>query len=99
MQAEFQDDRLRRLMIRSWRRGTRETDLILGGFANAALSAMGAAQLDAYEGLLAEDDQDIIEWVTGRALPPEGHALLIDEICFHHGITRLREAAEPTADP
>lgn len=99
MEADSQEFRLRRLAIRSWRRGTRETDLILGGFADAILPAMDVGRLDAYEALLAEDDQDIIEWITGRASPPERHAPMVDEICVHHGVSRSRETAKRPSDP
>ena len=46
--------RLKRIVMRSWRRGTREMDLILGPFAEAELVAMDAESLDAYERLLLE---------------------------------------------
>ena len=39
--------RLKRIVMRSWRRGTREMDLILGPFAEAELAAMDAESLDA----------------------------------------------------
>jgi succinate dehydrogenase flavin-adding protein (antitoxin of CptAB toxin-antitoxin module) len=37
------DVRLRRLMFRSWHRGTQESDLILGSFAEAYLPAFESA--------------------------------------------------------
>ena len=43
------DTRLRRLKIRSWRRGTKEMDLILGPFADAELGGLSVAELDALE--------------------------------------------------
>lgn len=62
----------RRLRYRSWHRGTREVDLILGRFADAHLDAMTEEQLDRYAALLTRPDPDIYEWVTGRApVPPE----------------------------
>jgi antitoxin CptB len=64
--------RRKRLLFRSWHRGTREADLILGRFADAHLIAFAEAQLDRYEGLLDCADADIFDWVSGRAaLPPE----------------------------
>ena len=72
--------RLRRLRLRAWRRGTREMDLILGPFADARLAAMGAAELDAFEALLDEYDQDLRAWVIGQAPSPTPHALLAAEI-------------------
>ena len=64
--------RRKRLLFRSWHRGTRESDLILGRFADAHLAGFAEAQLDRYEALLESPDADIFDWVSGRtALPPE----------------------------
>src|SRR6516162_7294667 len=58
------DIRRKRLSFRSWHRGTRESDLILGRFADAHLAR--------YEALLECSDADLFDWITGRAaLPPE----------------------------
>jgi antitoxin CptB len=64
--------RRKRLLFRSWHRGTREADLILGRFADEHLAGFDEAQLDRYEALLDCADPDIFDWVSGRAvLPPE----------------------------
>ncbi len=62
--------RRKRLMFRSWHRGTRESDLILGRFAEAHLAGFDRAQLDRYEALLECADADLFDWVTGQASPP-----------------------------
>jgi antitoxin CptB len=67
------DNRRKRLLYRSWHRGTRESDLILGRFAEAHLAAFDDAQLDRYEALLACDDADLYDWVSGRACLPAIH--------------------------
>ncbi|HWD56643.1 MAG TPA: succinate dehydrogenase assembly factor 2 [Stellaceae bacterium] len=67
------DPRRKRLLFRSWHRGTREADLILGSFADEHLAAFDAAQLDCYEALLAMPDPDIFDWLMGRAAPPPEH--------------------------
>ena len=51
--VETSEARLKRLTMRSWRRGMREMDLVLGPFADAELAGLPAATLDAYETLLA----------------------------------------------
>ena len=61
----------KRLRFRSWHRGTREMDLILGRFADAHLAAMTQAQLDRYAALLENSDPDIYDWLTDRAAPPK----------------------------
>ena len=65
--------RRKRLLFRSWHRGTRESDLILGRFADAHLAAFDGAQLSRYEALLDCPDADIFDWVSGRAVPPPEH--------------------------
>ena len=65
--------RRKRLLFRSWHRGTRESDLILGRFADAHLAGFDEAQLDRYEAFLDCADADIFDWVAGRAEPPPEH--------------------------
>ena len=63
--------------MRSWRRGTKEMDLVLGPYADAQLSAMTEAELDAYDSLLEEADQDLMAWMLGQKAPPAAHDGLI----------------------
>jgi len=65
------EKRLKRLAIRSWRRGTKEMDLILGRFWDAHGQTLDADTLDLYEAMLEENDQDLYVWVSGRATPPD----------------------------
>ncbi len=78
--SEAPEARLKRLAMRSWRRGTKEMDLILGPFAEAHLSAMPQDRLALYDALLAENDQDLYPWMTGAAAAPERFAPLVAEI-------------------
>jgi antitoxin CptB len=71
------DIRLKRLIYRSWHRGCKETDLILGRFANNGLPNLPPAMLDLYEALLEENDADIWNWLTGKAHTPEEYELLL----------------------
>lgn len=79
--------RLKRLRIRCWRRGTREMDLILGGFADKGVHALDDGELDALEGLLDENDNDLYTWVAGTRPVPEIHASIIGRLRRFHGIT------------
>ena len=64
--------RRKRLLYRSVYRGNKENDILLGQFARAHIAAFDAAELDQYERLLAVGDDEIFDWVTGRAaVPPE----------------------------
>jgi antitoxin CptB len=71
--AEPLDIRRKRLLFRSWHRGTRETDLLLGSFAEAHLRDLNEAQLDRYEALLENSDSHLFDWITGRLAPPAEH--------------------------
>ena len=71
---------LKRLRLRSWRRGTKEMDLILGRFADRRLADLGAADRQLYDALLSENDQDLYAWVAGREAPPERFAALVSLI-------------------
>ena len=62
------DPRRRRLLFRSWHRGTREADLIMGRFADVHLAAFSDAELDQYEHLLDALESDLLSWMTGVAV-------------------------------
>jgi antitoxin CptB len=64
--------RLQKLKFRAWRRGFREADLILGPFADKYAHTLTPEQLDAFEALMEQADQDIYEWIVERTpTPPE----------------------------
>jgi antitoxin CptB len=67
------DDRRKKLRFRAWRRGFREIDLILGGFADRRLAELDETGLDAFERLLDAPDQEVYEWVTEQAPAPSDH--------------------------
>ena len=64
------DPRRRRLLFRSWHRGIREMDLVLGRFADAHIADFSDAELDDYERLLELRDQQLFAWVNGAETPP-----------------------------
>jgi antitoxin CptB len=84
--TETHDIRIKRLSMRSWRRGIKEMDLILGGFADAGLAGLDDAAMDVYEVLLEENDWDLYYWVTGAREVPEAHRAMIDLLRRHSGI-------------
>lgn len=81
------ETRLKRLRIRSWRRGTKEMDLLLGPYADRALPGLDGAALDAYEALLEVNDQDLYAWISGAAPEAQAHAPMIARIRAFHGLT------------
>jgi antitoxin CptB len=57
--------RRKRLIFRSWHRGTREMDLLLGRFADAHIAGFSESELAEYEALLQVSDPDLYNWITG----------------------------------
>ncbi len=67
------ENRRKRLRFRSWHRGMREMDLLMGSFADAHVPGFDQAQLDRYEALLELSDPDLYNWMTGREPVPAEH--------------------------
>ena len=86
--TETFEHRLKRLKMRSMRRGIKEMDLILSAFADARLAELSADELDAYEAMLDENDQDLYKWVSGGAKPPAAHAPILTTVAQFHKIIR-----------
>jgi antitoxin CptB len=79
------DPRRRRLLFRSWHRGTREADLIMGRFADVHLTGFSDAELDQYEHLLEAIETDLLAWVTGVAdVPPEHDTAMFRRVRDFH---------------
>jgi antitoxin CptB len=65
--SEGLDDRRKKLLFRAWRRGVRETDLIVGRFADAYIGALDEPALDDFERLIEVPNADLYSWVSGEA--------------------------------
>ena len=68
------DIRLKKLLYRADHRGFREADIIIGGFARKHLAELSEAQLDEFERLIDQPDQDLYAWIIGREPAPEEFA-------------------------
>jgi antitoxin CptB len=79
------DERRRRLLFRAWRRGVRETDLILGRFADAAIATLDGQNLDDFERLIEAPNSELYAWVVGAADIPAAYdtAVLAKLRTFH----------------
>lgn len=64
-------NRLKRLQFRAWHRGTKEADLMIGGFFDRYGATWGDAEIEWYETLLGEEDVEIMAWVIGTMEVPE----------------------------
>ena len=74
-----------KLLFRSWHRGIREMDLVLGRFADAQIATLSDADLDEYETWLEVPDQQIFTWVNGtQPVPAEIDTPLFRRLCDFH---------------
>ncbi|MET3580873.1 antitoxin CptB [Mesorhizobium robiniae] len=79
--SEGLDVRRRKLLFRSWHRGMREMDLILGSFADVEIGALTGDELDQYERLLDIPDTEFLAVVTGeRPVPPDIDCAVLQKI-------------------
>jgi len=65
------DEVLRALRYRAWHRGTREADMMIGGFFDAHHSAWGPHERALFAALLTETDVDIMAWGIGTQKVPQ----------------------------
>ncbi|MDN4632873.1 succinate dehydrogenase assembly factor 2 [Sphingomonas sp. PsM26] len=68
------DIRLKRLHFRSHHRGTKEADLLIGGFFDSAHARWDDAEIALFEELIEEQDVDIMAWAIGMEPAPERYA-------------------------
>lgn len=67
------DVRRRRILFRSWHRGLREMDLLMGRFADAEIGTMSDEDLALFEGLIEVPDADLYRWITGELDVPSNY--------------------------
>ena len=70
----------KRIKMRSMRRGIKEMDLILKSLADFNLNLMSELELENFESLLLENDQDLYQWSTGQVNPKKEFVDLIEDI-------------------
>ena len=68
------DADLKRLHWRAHHRGTREADMLIGGFFDAHHASWTADERSLFAQLLNEQDVDIMAWAHGTASAPERFA-------------------------
>ena len=85
--SEGLSPRRRRLLFRSWHRGTREADLIMGRFADVHIAGLNDAELDQFEHLLDALETDLLAWLTGgMTVPPDHDTAMFRRVRdFHFG--------------
>ena len=84
--AETQEDKRKRLQFRSWHRGTRELDLIMGTFADRVLPDLTEGELDLYDQILTHPDPDLYNWITGVEDVPANFQNSVMERLLRHRV-------------
>tara|TARA_Y100001960_G_C14549937_1_gene765229 strand:- start:390 stop:641 length:252 start_codon:yes stop_codon:yes gene_type:complete len=67
------DNRRKKLLFRTEHCGMKENDLLLGRFARANVKTLSDKDIEAFEALLKESDNDIYNWITMREPAPKNH--------------------------
>ncbi len=80
MAEELREHKVKRLAMRSMRRGIKEMDLILSAYADLRLPQMDDATLAIYDSMLNENDHDLYQWVTRQTDPPEPYGAIVLDI-------------------
>jgi len=65
-----QATRLKRQRFRAWHRGTKEADLLIGGFFDREHAGWTTDQVDWFEALLDEEDVEIMGWALSTIAVP-----------------------------
>jgi len=87
--TETREIMIKRLRMRSMRRGIKEMDLILSSYADAHLEGFSDDALVLYDALLSENDHDLYGWIGGQFPVPEHYLDLVTDIAASaQGVTR-----------
>ena len=81
MSIETINNKRKRLIFRSWHRGMKEMDQIMGSFANDYVPNYSPEQLDLFEQVLQNSDPDLYDWIFRRVDVPANKANpILDEL-------------------
>jgi len=85
MTIEDTINKRKKLIFRSWHRGTQEMDIIMGRFADDFIPKCSQADLEVYEELLNEPDPDLYNWISGKEpVPANKHSSIMEQLLTHH---------------
>lgn len=88
MSDETLSPRRRRLMFRAWHRGTKEADLLIGGFVQRGIAGFSDSELDELEAVLELADVDLADWLSGRrAIPAEVASPMLARMATECGVS------------
>lgn len=68
---ENQELRKKKILYRSWYRGNKEADKILGFYVRSYINELSESEISELETLLEEQDNDLYNWISGAKPIPE----------------------------
>jgi antitoxin CptB len=78
--------RVRRILFRATHRGSKEADLMIGGFVTRHVATMDEAELASLEAVLEHTDADLTDWLMGRKpVPPEAASPMLERMLAECG--------------
>jgi antitoxin CptB len=76
--SDTDETRRRRVLFRAQHRGTKETDIMVGGFVARHIASFTDAELTEVEAVMELLDVDLADWLSGRrAIPPEAESPML----------------------
>ncbi|MCI5060498.1 MAG: succinate dehydrogenase assembly factor 2 [Alphaproteobacteria bacterium] len=89
MSLETTENKRKRLIFRSWHRGTKEMDILLGSFADKYVPEMDEGALAQYDALLNIGDPELYDWYLGKAdVPANDHSAVMKQFLDHKVVER-----------
>lgn len=81
MTLETLEKKRKRLIFRSWHRGMKELDQIMGSFANKYVPVFTAEELDLYDEVLQNSDPEMYDWICQREqVPDEKNSVILEKL-------------------
>ncbi len=98
LETETLENKRKRLVFRSWHRGTKEMDLIMGSFANQYVPDFTPEELDLYEELLQNSDLDVYDWICGRVeVPSDKNSDVLEKLLKYNYVTERSTGSDEAA--
>lgn len=81
MSLEILENKRKRLIFRSWHRGMKEMDQVMGSFANDYVPNFTEAELDLYDEVLQNSDPDLYDWIfRGIEVPADKASEILEKL-------------------
>ena len=77
---------IKTVLYRSLHRGCKETDILLGVFAQNKINNLNDEELELYAQLVLEDDVLIYDWILQKIPTPKNYQFLIQNIRQFHNL-------------